>query len=305
LRLSEPTEESPGRRVSRRNAAKKCASSYEEVESGAKEHLSDSDDSKSTEVNHGRNSGRSSRRSELSKESPERRSSRRNAAKKRASSYEEVESDAEEYLSDAEDSKSTEINHGRDSGRNHRSSAPSYTELESDIDLSEEEELLPPKRIAAKRKRTAGRSTKSSSTTKKKARSGSAALPGLRKWPKIDVGDITEVTGEMLRRMSEDGALGIFLKPVIEAHPAIADAYLNEIDTPMDLRTIEEERANMYGSIHMLQDDLVLMFRNCYTFNGQDTDLGKIAIAQWEGINHKFVDVCEDLGVLLPRHWKP
>jgi hypothetical protein len=109
----------------------------------------------------------------------------------------------------------------------------------------------------------------------------------------------------MLERMLEDDVQGIFSKPVIEAHPAIADAYLDTIDTPMDLQTIEEERVNVYTSIHMLQDDLVLMFRNCCKFNGQDTDFGQIAITQWESINHKFFDVCGDLGILLPRHWKP
>jgi hypothetical protein len=109
----------------------------------------------------------------------------------------------------------------------------------------------------------------------------------------------------MLKRVWDDDTAGLFSKPVIEAHPAIADAYLNTIYTPMDLRTIEEDRVNAYSSIHMLQDDLILMFRNCCVFNGNDSDLGNMAVAQWEGINHKFVDVCEDLGILLPRHWKP
>ena len=150
---------------------------------------------------------------------------------------------------------------------------------------------------------TAGRSSNSSTT--KKAKGRSAELPDLRKWPDIEVVDITQVTTEMLKRVWDDDTAGLFSKPVIEAHPAIADAYLNAIDTPMDLRTIEEDRVNVYSSIHMLQDDLILMFQNCCTFNGKDSDLGNMAVTQWEGINHKFVDVCKDLGILLPRHWNP
>mmetsp|Transcript_2788 Transcript_2788/g.6049 ORF Transcript_2788/g.6049 Transcript_2788/m.6049 type:complete len:165 (+) Transcript_2788:81-575(+) len=151
---------------------------------------------------------------------------------------------------------------------------------------------------------TAGTPAKSS-TTKKAKGSSSSGFPRLRKWPKIEVGDITEVAKELLSRVADDDTSGMFSKPVIEAHPAIADAYLDAIETPMDLRTIEEERVNVYGSIQMLQDDLVLMFRNCCTFNGKETSIGVIAITQWLGLNHKFFDVCEDLGILLPRSWKP
>ena len=151
---------------------------------------------------------------------------------------------------------------------------------------------------------TASRSSAKASTTIKKAKGSSAQLPELRKWPKIDVSNITQVTREMVQRISENDELGIFSKPVIEAHPTIADAYLNVIETPIDLRTIEEERVNIYNSIQGLQDDLVLMFRNCCTFNA-NTDFWEIAKTQWEDINQVFFDVCEELGVLLPRHWKP
>lgn len=143
------------------------------------------------------------------------------------------------------------------------------------------------------------------STAKKKARGESAEMPDLRKWPKIPVGDITKVSMEVLQRCSEEDTSGLFATPVIEAHPEIADAYLSIIDMPMDLRTIEEERLNMYTSIQMLQDDLVLMYRNCCTFNGVESSLGEIAVTLWEGINHIFFSVCQDLGVLLPRTWKP
>jgi hypothetical protein len=148
--MSASTEGSPARRSSRRTAAKKSAS-YMEVDSeDAGENLSDSEDSESSELEHGRGSRRNLRAIQPKEESPARRSPR-GAAKKRAT-YEEVESDADEQ-SDSEDSESSEDNYRGNSGRNRRSSVPFSTEVESDVDVSEDEESLPPKRTAAKRKR--------------------------------------------------------------------------------------------------------------------------------------------------------
>ena len=276
-RVSQPAETPPERRSSRRNLSRKSAS-YEEVESDADEFMSESE------------------ASEISEEPRTGRASRRNSSKKR-STYQEVDSDAEEYLSESEDS---EVNLGRNAGRNRRRSAPSYAEVDSDVDESEEDEPSPPRRSAPKRKRAANKSS-----TKKKARGDAVEMPDLRKWPRIPVGDIAKVSMEVLQRCSEEDTSGLFTTPVIEAHPEIADSYLSIVDTPMDLRTIEEERLNMYTSIEMLQDDLVLMFRNCCTFNGTESSLGEIAITLWEGINHIFFSVCQDLGILLPRTWKP
>ena len=144
-RVSQPPEESPGRRSSRRNATKP-STSYEEVESDADERLSDSDVSESPKIKRGRNSGRNLRTSQSAEDLSAGRSSRRNAAKKRAT-YEEVESDAEEYLSDSEGFSSSEVDLGRNSGRNRRSSRSAYSEVDYEVDESEEEEEpSPPKR---------------------------------------------------------------------------------------------------------------------------------------------------------------
>jgi hypothetical protein len=298
---AEQAEGSLGRRPSRENASKKCASD-EEFGTSVKYHSSNPEDSESTEDNHTGNPRRKLRVSEPTEQSLGRRSSRRNAAKK-FDSYEEFGSDVEYHLCNSEDFKTTEENRGRKSCRKRRCVAPSYTELESDVDERKEGKLPPPKRTATKRKRQAGRSTKSATIKKTKGRS--TEFPNLQKWPKIKVGDITKVIREILKRLSEDDELRIFSKPVIEAYPDIADSYLKMIETPMDLQTISEERANVYSSISMLQDDLVIMFRNCCTFNGKDSDWGKIAITQWEDINRKFDDVCNDLDIPLPRRWRP
>ena len=65
----------------------------------------------------------------------------------------EVESDADDYLRHSDGSESFEVSPGRSTSRKRRSSAPSYAEVDSDVDLSEGEERLPPKRNAPKRKR--------------------------------------------------------------------------------------------------------------------------------------------------------
>ena len=66
----------------------------------------------------------------------------------------------------------------------------------------------------------------------------------------------------------------IFLKPVVDAFPQIAVAYLNAITKPIDLTTIINN-VRAYLSIQELQQDLILMFKNCCDYNGYDSDLGR------------------------------
>jgi Bromodomain len=69
----------------------------------------------------------------------------------------------------------------------------------------------------------------------------------------------------------------VFSSPVVEAYPEIADSYLEVVEEPMDFRTIEEERLPAYNSIRDLQDDLILTFRNCMTFNRRGTEFWILA----------------------------
>jgi hypothetical protein len=129
-------------------------------------------------------------------------------------------------------------------------------------------------------------------------------LPQLPPWPEIGTSNIKAVTKEILDRVSERDDQSIFSIPVTEAHPEVLDEYTNTIDNPMDLRTIAKERLKVHTSIKMLQDDLILMYQNCCTFNGPGTIYWNYARERWEELNDLFEDVCKDLGVLLPRRWK-
>ena len=64
----------------------------------------------------------------------------------------------------------------------------------------------------------------------------------------------------------------------MEVHPDISANYLDIVENPMDLRTIEEERIPEYQSIRELQQDLIQMFDNCVIFNGNRSSLSKYAM---------------------------
>jgi Bromodomain len=75
----------------------------------------------------------------------------------------------------------------------------------------------------------------------------------------------------MLQRTLDEDE--IFHTPVVEAYPELQKSYLQHIATPMDFRTIEEERLWYYQSITELQLDLILVFNNCMEFNDTDSPL--------------------------------
>lgn len=98
-------------------------------------------------------------------------------------------------------------------------------------------------------------------------------LPKLNKWPEIPIKDISRLTNGLLAKLENSDTDGVFAQPVIEAYPDLETAYLKVVETPMDLRTIEEERVHHYESIKQLQEDLILMFKNCCDFNETGSDL--------------------------------
>lgn len=95
---------------------------------------------------------------------------------------------------------------------------------------------------------------------------------------------------------------GNFYIPVAEAFPEIAEDYLAIISNPMDFRTIEEERLNVYQSISDFQEDLILVFSNCMEFNVPGSDLHAIAQSLLETIEETFLSVCDDLNVRPLHH---
>lgn len=117
--------------------------------------------------------------------------------------------------------------------------------------------------------------------------------------------EITSVVAAVVEKLSAYDEDNIFKAPVAEVYPEVAATYLKTIEHPMDLRTIEEERIHLYESITRLQDDLILMFRNCCTFNAPGSDLWLYGKKIYERINQVFLDVCTELGIELPRRWTP
>jgi Bromodomain len=149
-------------------------------------------------------------------------------------------------------------------------------------------------------------SSSSRATPGKKIKSSKfVELPNVPSWPEINLSDITKVTNDVLRRVTQRDDQNAFSLPVLEAYPELLDDYTSLIKEPMDLRTIVEERMHTYTSIQQLQDDLILIYRNCCTFNGEGSFLAKYAMERWRELNGIFADSCKSLNVLLPRRWKP
>ena len=92
----------------------------------------------------------------------------------------------------------------------------------------------------------------------------------------------------------------MFVAPVCEAFPEVADDYKAIVTEPMDLRTIEEERLPTYGRIDELQQDLILTLKNCCVFNGEGSDYYCYAVEIWHSLNDVFKEACEEEGVMLP-----
>lgn len=102
--------------------------------------------------------------------------------------------------------------------------------------------------------------------------------PNLKAWPMIDLQAITEVSMSMIEAVANEDRDGFFQVPVLETYPDIAESYLTSVEAPMDLRTIREERIPQYRHIKELQEDLILILKNCCAFNGATSDMGQYAL---------------------------
>jgi len=175
---------------------------------------------------------------------------------------------------------------------------PSSSEFDSDGHGDDDELIQPPKR-----KRKARRSSnKSKKPAAKKQKA--AVLPEIKEWPDLGLKHITEIGNAILDKLIAKDAGETFAIPVAEAYPDLAESYLETIEQPMDFRTIQEERLPTYGSLHDLQNDLILVFQNCITFNPRKSHaLNKLATAMLIQLEDDFREVCEELNILLPRRW--
>mmetsp|Transcript_53502 Transcript_53502/g.64442 ORF Transcript_53502/g.64442 Transcript_53502/m.64442 type:complete len:778 (+) Transcript_53502:223-2556(+) len=94
----------------------------------------------------------------------------------------------------------------------------------------------------------------------------------------------------------------MFHKPVMISYPDLADQYLKIIKDPMDLKTM---RSNLrkYQSIQEMQEDLILIFDNCFTFNSKMSFEYNYAGGMFKQLRKEFEDSCVEENVALPENW--
>ena len=120
------------------------------------------------------------------------------------------------------------------------------------------------------------------------------------KWPPVSRRKIIRVGTTVIQKVRELDSWNMFGAPVCETYPEIADSYKARVTNPMDLRTIEEERLPTYRLIAELQEDLILAFKNCCVFNGEDSEYYAYTVEIWHSLNEVFKEACEEEGVVLP-----
>lgn len=192
-------------------------------------------------------------------------------------------------------------------GQYHDLSETEIFEAESESEEESEEETAP--NTTARRKRPRATSARKPVSPKKRPkkpkRSLEVSLPKLDKWPghmvKADM--MEEVCNEIITRVETFDAEELFHTPVIEKFPDVAEKYYEKVSHPIDLRTIREERVPYYRVISELQDDLILVFQNCCTFNRVNSQYWKYSVEIWENLNEIFVSALTDLGIDIPRRF--
>jgi WD40 repeat protein len=169
--------------------------------------------------------------------------------------------------------------------------------FDDDDDSDEEEEKKPPKKRG---KASSTKAQKKKAAQRKRPPADQGQRPAKRRkkndsddddddddddihrrpWPTINIKHITEVGESLLQRLGDLDSDNVFAIPVAEAFPEVASSYGEVIEQPMDFRTIVEERMPMYQSILELQDDLILVFRNCIQFNNDDPASEYVGLAK-------------------------
>jgi len=167
----------------------------------------------------------------------------------------------------------------------------------------------PKDRRKAKRKRKSAATVpakkgrkKSKSSVDDESDHDTTFYPVLPAWPLIESRHIYTVAFHILQEVEQLDDRESFKDPVTEQFPDIADEYLGSIADPMDIRTINE-RLESYEKISELQDDLILMLKNCCIYNGEKDDLWFYSVKIWKQLNDIFKKVCKQENILLPRRF--
>jgi len=133
------------------------------------------------------------------------------------------------------------------------------------------------------------------------------ALPDLIDWPRNTVKGQEEIRKlalcilELLKKMDTDKN---FYYPVVESFPVLKDTYLNMITTPMDFHTIKKERIGSYQVISDLQQDLILIFSNCCSFNVKGSEIWNYTFSLWNKLNDVFIRALKDNKMDIPRRFQ-
>jgi len=124
--------------------------------------------------------------------------------------------------------------------------------------------------------------------------------PDLPAWPEINPRKVHRVVKLVLSKLRSLDTENCFENPVHEEYPDMAEEYLKRVSTPMSFSTIEQLQLPNYERVGELQEDLILTFRNCCIFNGEDSEFYRQAIKMWQSINDTFTEACRELQVHLP-----
>ena len=296
-RKPQNSRKAPSRAQAKTAASEDEGSYMEESESDSAKGSEEEDEELSSEE------VASTRRSQRTRQSKRSTRQRHSKHDNDPSDLDEESLDVDENLDS--DNDDDEASQGTTVGRSRRRAATrdkSYHVPSSDEDFGNESDES---EHASKPKRKGPKSRNKKPA--KKAKSNPRALadiPEMKPWPDIDLHEITRVTKAMMERLNERDHLGAFALPVVEAYPEFAENYQEKITSPMDFRTIEEDRLMSYQSIRDLQEDLKLVFHNCIIFNAKKSGLNKHATEMLNELESTFTSVCNDLNILLPRRWR-
>jgi len=111
-------------------------------------------------------------------------------------------------------------------------------------------------------------------------------------WPDINSKKTTTVARAIIQSLIEMDHDAVFDAPVIEKFPSLKETYLKMVSKPMDFLTIEKS-IRKYQNIQDLQQDILLVFKNCCLYNGQQSDIGKYAITMSKQLTDIFANACE------------
>jgi len=128
-------------------------------------------------------------------------------------------------------------------------------------------------------------------------------FPFVPPWPRLSTRYTQRLSLRIIDKMETADTDKLFRVPVSEQYPLVAERYLDCIKLPMDFKTIREDRLQGYTQISELQEDLILILRNCCRFNGEKTKYWYYAVKIWKSLTDVFNEACDEEHIDTPRRW--